>query len=184
MLSTDTRSSERSVGCDPTGSASPASTTLGDDLPVMRPGCGSMSVDPNLVDSLRARFAGGTLRSRRLELADLDDEMEVLFDRGVTDGLPVTPPTEQRVLRMLEGTSMHARRDRRRGRPRPRRGHRREGRDQRGDGRMPSGTPAVGDRSPASGVHRRVQHSWRAGDDDARWAGADLQRSRVPERSG
>src|SRR6476646_3066430 len=27
---------------------------LGDDLPVMRPGCGSMSVDPNLVDSLRA----------------------------------------------------------------------------------------------------------------------------------
>jgi hypothetical protein len=80
--------------------------TLGNDLPVMRPGCGSMSVDPNLVDSLRVRFAGGTLRSRRLELADLDDEMEVLFERGVTDGLPVTPPTEQRVLRMLEGTSM------------------------------------------------------------------------------
>ena len=80
--------------------------TLGDDLPMMRPGCGSMSVDPNLVDALRARFAGGVLRSRRLELADLDDEMEVLFDRGVTDGLPVTPPTEARVLRMLEGTSM------------------------------------------------------------------------------
>ena len=64
-----------------------------------------MSVDPDLVDSLRARFAGGRLRSRRLELADLDDEMEVLFERGVTDGLPVTPPTEERVLRMLEGTS-------------------------------------------------------------------------------
>jgi len=79
---------------------------LGDDLPVMRPGCGSMSVDPNLVDALRVRFAGGVLRSRRLELADLDDEMEVLFARGVTDGLPVTPPTEQRVLRMLDGTSM------------------------------------------------------------------------------
>lgn len=80
--------------------------TLGDHLPAMRPGCGSMSVDPNLVDSLRARFGGGMLRSRRLELADLDDEMEVLFERGVTDGLPVTPPTEERVLRMLEGTSM------------------------------------------------------------------------------
>ncbi|HVE18699.1 MAG TPA: thioredoxin family protein, partial [Ilumatobacteraceae bacterium] len=80
--------------------------TLGNDLPVMRPGCGSMSVDPNLVDALRVRFAGGILRSRRLELADLDDEMEVLYERGVTDGLPVTPPTEQRVLRMLEGTSM------------------------------------------------------------------------------
>ncbi|MGZ4765219.1 MAG: thioredoxin family protein, partial [Ilumatobacteraceae bacterium] len=56
-------------------------STLGDDLPVMRPGCGSMSVDPNLVDSLRAKFGSGVLRSRRLELADLDDEMEVLFDR-------------------------------------------------------------------------------------------------------
>src|SRR3954449_1673898 len=79
--------------------------TLGDDLPVMRPGCGSMSVDPNLVDLLRARFGDSALRSRRIELAELDDEMEVLFDRGVTDGLPVVPPTEQRVLRMLEGTT-------------------------------------------------------------------------------
>ena len=82
--------------------------TLGDDLPAMRPGCGSMSVDPNLTDSLRARFSGHLLRSRRLELADLDDEMEALFDRGVTDGLPVTPPTEERVLRMLEGTTRAA----------------------------------------------------------------------------
>ena len=44
------------------------------------------------------------MRSRHLELADLDDEMEVLFDRGVTDGLPVTPPTIERVLKMLDGT--------------------------------------------------------------------------------
>lgn len=80
-------------------------SALGADLPVMRPGCGSLSVDPNLVDSLRARFGSSVLKSRRLELADLDDEMEVLFDRGVTDGLPVTPPTEERVLRMLEGTT-------------------------------------------------------------------------------
>ena len=50
----------------------------------------------SLVDSLRAKFAGDRLRSRRLELADLDDEMEVLYERGVTDGLPVTPPTEGR----------------------------------------------------------------------------------------
>jgi hypothetical protein len=28
-----------------------------------------------------------------------------MFDRGWTDGLPVVPPTEQRVLRMLEGTT-------------------------------------------------------------------------------
>jgi len=31
--------------------------------------------------------------------------MEVLFDRGFTDGLPVVPPTPERVLRMLEGTT-------------------------------------------------------------------------------
>ncbi len=78
---------------------------LGADLPVMRPGCGSKSVDPDLVDSLRARFAGDVLKSRHIELAELDDEMEVLFDRGFTDGLPVVPPTPERVLRMLEGTT-------------------------------------------------------------------------------
>ena len=78
---------------------------LGESLPVMRPGCGSLSVDPDRVDALRARFGGGVLRSRRLELADLEDEMEVLFDRGLTDGLPVVPPTEERVLRMLTGTT-------------------------------------------------------------------------------
>lgn len=81
---------------------------LGDDLPVMRPGCGSMSVDPFLVDSLRARFSGHLLKSRRIELADLDDEMEAMFDRGFTDGLPVVPPTEERVLRMLQGTTRAA----------------------------------------------------------------------------
>jgi len=78
---------------------------LGAELPVMRPGCGSLSVDPDRVDSLRARFSGGTLLSRRIEVADLDDEMELLFERGLTDGLPVVAPTEERVLRMLTGTT-------------------------------------------------------------------------------
>jgi hypothetical protein len=32
------------------------------------------------------------------------DEFEVWFDRGVTDGLPVIPPTRERVERMLAGT--------------------------------------------------------------------------------
>jgi hypothetical protein len=81
---------------------------LGADLPVMRPGCGSLSVDPNLVDTLRARFDGHVLKARRIELADLDDEMEAMFDRGFTDGLPVVPPTEERVLRMLQGTTRAA----------------------------------------------------------------------------
>src|SRR6476661_7162445 len=78
---------------------------LGADLPAFRPGCGSMSVAPNLVDQLRVRFSASVLHSRRVEIADAEDEMEALFDRGWTDGLPVVPPTEERVLRMLEGTS-------------------------------------------------------------------------------
>ena len=78
---------------------------LAPDLPVMRPGCGSKSVDPDLADELRVRFTGSKLRARRIELATLEDEMETLFERGWTDGLPVVPPTEARVLRMLAGTS-------------------------------------------------------------------------------
>ncbi|HEX4982682.1 MAG TPA: thioredoxin family protein, partial [Ilumatobacteraceae bacterium] len=77
---------------------------LGSELPVMRPGCGSMSVDPDLVDSLRVRFGATILRSRRIEVAELEDEFELMFQRGWTDGLPVVPPTEERVLRMLTGT--------------------------------------------------------------------------------
>ncbi|MGI9616840.1 MAG: thioredoxin family protein [Acidimicrobiales bacterium] len=78
---------------------------LGADLPEQRPGCGSLSVDPSRTDELLARFSGSSLRSRRVELAALEDEMEAAFDRGWSDGLPVIPPTEARVLRMLEGTS-------------------------------------------------------------------------------
>jgi hypothetical protein len=35
----------------------------------------------------------------------MTDEMEIWFERGVTDGLPVVPPTRERVERMLRGTS-------------------------------------------------------------------------------
>lgn len=77
---------------------------LGPDLPAMRPGCGSMSVDPDLVDALNVRFGGSILASRRIDVADAEDEMEMMFTRGWTDGLPVVPPTEERVVRMLSGT--------------------------------------------------------------------------------
>ena len=80
-------------------------TGLGPELPPMRPGCGSLSVDPDLADTLHVRFTGSKLHSRRIEIASLEDEMEAMFDRGWTDGLPVVPPTEARVLRMLEGTT-------------------------------------------------------------------------------
>jgi hypothetical protein len=58
-----------------------------------------------MVDVLTVRFSGSSLTSRRIELAQLEDEIEAGFDRGWSDGLPVVPPTEARVLRMLEGTS-------------------------------------------------------------------------------
>ncbi|HEU4726957.1 MAG TPA: hypothetical protein VFT22_03690, partial [Kofleriaceae bacterium] len=77
---------------------------LGDGLPPHRPGCGSLSVDPAQADALRARFEAGRLHARRLELGDIEDEIETAFDRGWTDGLPVVPPTPARVLRMLDGT--------------------------------------------------------------------------------
>ncbi len=79
---------------------------LGDGLPEHRPGCGSLSVDPAVMERLAARSTG--LRSRRLELARLEDEAEAFFERGWTDGLPVVPPTPARVLRMLEGTTRAA----------------------------------------------------------------------------
>ncbi len=81
---------------------------LGPDLPEHRPGCGSRTLDPGVADELAVRFRGSTLASRRVDLAELEDEAEAMFERGWTDGLPVVPPTEARVLRMLEGTKRRA----------------------------------------------------------------------------
>jgi hypothetical protein len=80
-------------------------TGLGPGLPELRPGCGSLSVDPERAAQLAVRFGAGKLAARRVELATLEDEAEALFERGWTDGLPVVPPTERRVLAMLEGTT-------------------------------------------------------------------------------
>ncbi|MEZ4356481.1 MAG: thioredoxin family protein [Myxococcota bacterium] len=77
---------------------------LGPGLPALRPGCGSLSVDPAHAPALRARFEGGKLHARRVALSSLEDEMEIAFERGWSDGLPVVPPTEARVLAMLDGT--------------------------------------------------------------------------------
>lgn len=76
---------------------------LGKGLPDQRPGCGSKSVEPGVRESLLARF-GGLLKARRIEVSPLEDPMEVCFERGWSDGLPVTPPTDERVIRMLAGT--------------------------------------------------------------------------------
>lgn len=78
-------------------------TALGPGLPEQRPGCGSLSVEPGRAEELEARF-GKSLKSRRIEFGSGEDAHEALFERGWTDGLPVVPPTPERVVRMLGGT--------------------------------------------------------------------------------
>ena len=78
---------------------------LGADLPPIRPGCGSLSVDPSREAALRVRFGGSRLSARRVEIAELEDDVEAMYARGWSDGLPLVPPTEERVLAMLSGTS-------------------------------------------------------------------------------
>lgn len=73
-------------------------------LPKWRPGCGSLTQDPVIAERLRAESENSPLRARKIEIAPADDVHEFLFDQGFTDGLPVVPPTAERVLRMLSGT--------------------------------------------------------------------------------
>jgi hypothetical protein len=79
-------------------------TGLGADLPPFRPGCGSRTAEPAVAEAMRARF-DTSLRARRITAGDDEDEAELFFARGWTDGLPVVPPTPARVLRMLDGTT-------------------------------------------------------------------------------
>jgi hypothetical protein len=76
-------------------------------LPEHRPGCGSRTRDPDVAVRIAARRARdeGRIRSRVLQVGGLEDPIEALHDRGVTDGLPVVPPTPERVVALLEGTS-------------------------------------------------------------------------------
>ena len=78
---------------------------LGADLPDQRPGCGSMSVDPDRVDALAARFGASSLSARRVAFAELEDTFEAMYRRGWSDGLPLVPPTPERVMAMLAGTT-------------------------------------------------------------------------------
>jgi hypothetical protein len=78
---------------------------LGRDLPEARPGCGAKNVEPGAIERLKIRFNETGLKSRRIAIGDGEDEHEAMFARGWSDGLPLVPPTEDRVLRMLDGTS-------------------------------------------------------------------------------
>jgi peroxiredoxin len=72
--------------------------------PESRPGCGSKSVEPGIAELLEAAARGDKLTARRIELGDAEDVFEFMFERGLTDGLPVVPPTPERVTWMLTGT--------------------------------------------------------------------------------
>jgi hypothetical protein len=78
---------------------------LGEGLPEHRPGCGSRTLDPEIVQARLAADALRTLRSRQVSVGELEDDIEACIERGWSDGLPVVPPTPERVARMLEGTT-------------------------------------------------------------------------------
>ena len=78
---------------------------LGAGLPGFRPGCGSKSVDPGMAEILEVAFGEPPLAARTIDVHAPEDEHELCFSRGWSDGLPVVPPTPVRVLRMLRGTA-------------------------------------------------------------------------------
>jgi hypothetical protein len=78
---------------------------LGVGLPPHRPGCGSRTQDPDLAAARADTTAARVLGSRRVELGASEDDLEAMFERGWSDGLPVVPPTPERVARMLTGTT-------------------------------------------------------------------------------
>jgi hypothetical protein len=78
---------------------------LGRNLPEARPGCGAKNIEPGVIERLKIRFNETGLKSRRIEIGSDEDEHEAMFARGWSDGLPLVPPTEERVLCMLDGTA-------------------------------------------------------------------------------
>jgi hypothetical protein len=81
---------------------------LGPDLPDFQPGCGSKTQEPGMTERLALKHGNLVLHSRHIDVSDPEDAIEVAYDRGWSDGLPVVPPTPLRVARMLSGTSRNA----------------------------------------------------------------------------
>jgi hypothetical protein len=81
-----------------------------DGLPERRPGCASITRDHRVAAMLAARAAraSGRLRARELEIGELEDPVEALYDRGYSDGLPLVPPTPERVVQILDATTRDA----------------------------------------------------------------------------
>jgi hypothetical protein len=78
---------------------------LGHNLPENRPGCGALNQDPAMLRRLKLRHGDAGIAARGIEIGAEEDDIEACFDRDWSDGLPVVPPTPERVLAMLEGTA-------------------------------------------------------------------------------
>jgi hypothetical protein len=81
---------------------------LGGSLPDFKPGCGSLSQEPGMEEQLLLRFAGDRLKARQIPEADQEEAIELCYEKGWTDGLPVVPPTPLRVLRMLQACDLES----------------------------------------------------------------------------
>jgi hypothetical protein len=79
----------RVVGWDAAGLATLLSVPITDEPPLRKPGCAAK----NTYDAETLRLLDGAGY----------DELEEMFERGWTDGLPVIPPTRSRVDAMLAG---------------------------------------------------------------------------------
>ena len=76
-----------SRACAESGSGQ-APPVLGSEAPARKPGCASKStLDAGALEAMRGGF----------------DELEEMFELGWSDGLPVIPPTQERVTAMLAG---------------------------------------------------------------------------------
>ena len=83
LVDASSRAVESLVGWDRAGYERLLGSPLPDLGPAVKPGCGSRLHEPAVEAGL--------------------DELEDMFERGWTDGLPVVPPTPERVERMLGG---------------------------------------------------------------------------------
>ncbi|MBD3645860.1 MAG: thioredoxin family protein, partial [Pseudomonadales bacterium] len=100
----DEREVARTEGWDRNEWGRVSGVSFSTDIPDFRPGCGSRTMDPGMPEKLAVKFGGASLAARRLTLGEDEDDIEACFDRDWSDGLPVVPPTELRVARMLAGT--------------------------------------------------------------------------------
>ncbi|HUA49437.1 MAG TPA: redoxin domain-containing protein [Solirubrobacteraceae bacterium] len=89
LVDRDGRESARVVGWDAEALQSLLSVPLTEEPPLRKPGCAAKNTYD--AETLRALDGAGF------------DELEEMFERGWTDGLPVVPPTAERVRTMLAG---------------------------------------------------------------------------------